>query len=182
MPRLPQNSFPSSYSTLETTQVPIDGVMRQLPFKFYLPEVASEGDGVEIYPWVASRVVSHARRREARRAHKRRLGDFGVQECFMLSNMVCLQGGGVTNRPGDACTSCSWSQAGDARSIVLARCMGWVFGAIHHHLSHSLLMEPFITRTKKRPPGRPQARPSNLSSCSLLARKLVSGNVFIHEF
>jgi len=45
-------------ATLETTQGQIDGFFSQLPFKCYLPEVASVGDWLEICPKVASRVVA----------------------------------------------------------------------------------------------------------------------------
>ena len=45
-----------STATLETTQGQTDGLFRQLPFKYYLPEVASVGDWLQICPWVASRV------------------------------------------------------------------------------------------------------------------------------
>ena len=40
------NSFavPCSYATLKTTQGQIDGFFSQLPYKCYLPEVASVGD------------------------------------------------------------------------------------------------------------------------------------------
>jgi hypothetical protein len=51
------NLGPLQSSTLETTQGQIDGFFSQIPFKFYLPEVASVEDGLEIFPWVASRVV-----------------------------------------------------------------------------------------------------------------------------
>ena len=46
-----------THSTLETTQGQIDGFFSQLPFRCYLPEVASVGDRHKICPWVASRVV-----------------------------------------------------------------------------------------------------------------------------
>ena len=42
---------------LETTQGQIDSFFSQLPFKCYLPEVASVADSLKICPWVASRVV-----------------------------------------------------------------------------------------------------------------------------
>ena len=41
--------FPA-YPTLETTWGQIDGLFSQFPFKFYLPEVASVGDRLEICP------------------------------------------------------------------------------------------------------------------------------------
>ena len=43
-------------ATLETPQGQKDGFFSQLPFKWYLPEVASVGDSLKICPWVASRV------------------------------------------------------------------------------------------------------------------------------
>ena len=48
-------------STLKKTQGQIDGFFSQLPFKCYLPEVASVGDRLKICPRVASRVVSGAK-------------------------------------------------------------------------------------------------------------------------
>ena len=40
---------------LETTQGQIDGFVSQLQFKYFLPEVASVGDWLRIYTWVAFR-------------------------------------------------------------------------------------------------------------------------------
>ena len=48
---------PPRPTTLETTQGRIDGFFSQLPFKCYLPEVASVGYCFKICPWVASRVA-----------------------------------------------------------------------------------------------------------------------------
>ena len=42
--RTPTAEPPQSVSTLETTQGQIDGFFSQLPFKYYLPEVASVGN------------------------------------------------------------------------------------------------------------------------------------------
>jgi hypothetical protein len=47
-----------SLPTLETTQEQTDGYVSQLPFKCYLSEVASVGDLLKLYPWVASRVAA----------------------------------------------------------------------------------------------------------------------------
>ena len=43
--------------TLGIIQGQIDGFFSQLPFKCYLPEVASVGDSLQICPWVASRAA-----------------------------------------------------------------------------------------------------------------------------
>ena len=53
-----RQAFPPGLTTLKTTQGQIDGFFSQFPFNCYLPEVASVGDGLEICPWVASRVVT----------------------------------------------------------------------------------------------------------------------------
>ena len=44
----------ASESTLETTKGQTDGFSSQLPFKCYLPEVTSVGDGLKICPWAAT--------------------------------------------------------------------------------------------------------------------------------
>ena len=44
-------------ATLETPRRQIDGFFSQLPFKCFLPEVASVGYRLKICPWVVSRVV-----------------------------------------------------------------------------------------------------------------------------
>ena len=51
-------------ATLKTSQGQIDGFFSQLPFKCYLPEVASVGDALKICPWVASRVGDERKRRK----------------------------------------------------------------------------------------------------------------------
>ena len=60
MPHAPgatrQDETSWNVTALETTQGQIDGFRSQLPFKCYLPEVASVGDLLKICPWVASRV------------------------------------------------------------------------------------------------------------------------------
>ena len=51
--------FPSfrALSTLEANQGQIDGFLSQLPYNCHQNRVAYVGDGLEICPWVASRVV-----------------------------------------------------------------------------------------------------------------------------
>jgi hypothetical protein len=41
---LPPTQFQKAAATLETTQAQMDGFFSQVPFKCYLPEVASVGD------------------------------------------------------------------------------------------------------------------------------------------
>ena len=43
-------------TVLEATQGQMGGFFSQLPYKCHLEEVASVGDGLEICPWVTSRV------------------------------------------------------------------------------------------------------------------------------
>ena len=45
-------------SAPKVTQGQIDGFFRQLPYERHQNRVASVGDGLQICPWVASRVVN----------------------------------------------------------------------------------------------------------------------------
>ena len=55
----PTTRLAAGGSTLETTQGRIGGFFSQLPFKCFLPEVASVGNRFTICPWTASRVDPH---------------------------------------------------------------------------------------------------------------------------